>query len=344
MEELNFLIRGGGIALALLAGFVMLRDAGTHRIGRLGAAFALGTGSYLICSAPALLSAMGPLGGSVIILCVANPALYWMFGRALFEERTRFAGAEWGPLGLLLVLYAVRGAGVAENREILGIVQQIVSFALVAHVMWVALYRRENDLIDARRAFRLPFAIATGFVIASVVIGEIVLSDQTPGIVLQVLVAVVVTAITSGALALLLKTRGERLFIQGPPVARATSSLETVDDPALKSLREAMETDYVWREEGLTIGTLAARLQLPEYRLRRLINRHLEFRNFSTFLNGYRVTEAKRRLADPKEARIPILTIALETGFASIGPFNRAFKTETGLTPSQFRSQSIANS
>ena len=28
---------------------------------------------------------------------------------------------------------------------------------------------------------------------------------------------------------------------------------------------------------------------------------------------------------------------ALDAGFRSLGPFNRAFKTETGVTPSEFR-------
>jgi AraC-like DNA-binding protein len=42
-------------------------------------------------------------------------------------------------------------------------------------------------------------------------------------------------------------------------------------------------------------------------------------------------------LADPGQAEVPILTIALDAGFGSIGPFNRAFKAQTGLTPSEYR-------
>jgi AraC-like DNA-binding protein len=34
---------------------------------------------------------------------------------------------------------------------------------------------------------------------------------------------------------------------------------------------------------------------------------------------------------------VPVLTIALDAGFSSLGPFNRAFKAETGMTPSEFR-------
>ena len=34
---------------------------------------------------------------------------------------------------------------------------------------------------------------------------------------------------------------------------------------------------------------------------------------------------------------MPIVTIALDAGFQSLGPFNRAFKAQTGMTPSEFR-------
>ncbi len=34
---------------------------------------------------------------------------------------------------------------------------------------------------------------------------------------------------------------------------------------------------------------------------------------------------------------MPVLTIALDTGFGSIGPFNRAFKAHTGMTPTEYR-------
>ena len=42
-------------------------------------------------------------------------------------------------------------------------------------------------------------------------------------------------------------------------------------------------------------------------------------------------------LADRDQAEVPILTIALDAGFGSIGPFNRAFKAHTGLTPTEYR-------
>ena len=44
-------------------------------------------------------------------------------------------------------------------------------------------------------------------------------------------------------------------------------------------------------------------------------------------------------LADRSQAEVPIVTIALDAGFQSLGPFNRAFKAHAGMTPTDFRRQ-----
>jgi AraC-like DNA-binding protein len=89
---------------------------------------------------------------------------------------------------------------------------------------------------------------------------------------------------------------------------------------------------------------LAAKLELTEYRLRQVINEGLGYRNFNAFLNRYRIDEAKAGLADLSQRDVPVLTIAMDAGFQSIGPFNRAFKADTGLTPTEFRRDALAGS
>jgi len=34
---------------------------------------------------------------------------------------------------------------------------------------------------------------------------------------------------------------------------------------------------------------------------------------------------------------VPVITIAMDAGFQSLGPFNRAFKATTGVTPTEYR-------
>ena len=90
---------------------------------------------------------------------------------------------------------------------------------------------------------------------------------------------------------------------------------------------------------SLTIASLASLLKIPEYRLRRLINAKLGYRNFNQMLHAYRIADAAAALADPDKRHLPILTIALTAGYQSINPFNRAFKESKGVTPSAFRAQ-----
>ena len=109
------------------------------------------------------------------------------------------------------------------------------------------------------------------------------------------------------------------------------------DAAPLAALRKLIDHGKVYREPDLSIASLSQKLDIPEYRLRRLINRQLGHRNFSAFVNGYRLAEAEAALSDPAQADVPILTIALDAGFGSIGPFNRAFKAQTGVTPTEYR-------
>ncbi len=73
---------------------------------------------------------------------------------------------------------------------------------------------------------------------------------------------------------------------------------------------------------------------MGEAALRDLINQELGYRNFNDFLHHHRLQEAAARLATED---LPILSIALECGYGSIGPFNRAFRQRFGMTPTEYR-------
>ena len=56
---------------------------------------------------------------------------------------------------------------------------------------------------------------------------------------------------------------------------------------------------------------------------------------FTQFVNQYRVGYAKRLLRQQADRKI--IDIYTEAGFASENSFFRAFRTETGLTPTEWR-------
>jgi len=126
--------------------------------------------------------------------------------------------------------------------------------------------------------------------------------------------------------------------VTNPPgqsiVAQETGA---ADQRLVDALMRLMADERIYRHDNITIGTLATKLAVPEYKLRRLINQRLGYRNFNVFLNNHRIEEAKAALADPSQAEVPVITIAMDAGFQSLGPFNRAFKATTGVTPTEYR-------
>jgi AraC-like DNA-binding protein len=120
-----------------------------------------------------------------------------------------------------------------------------------------------------------------------------------------------------------------------PAVAITTApSRPDRDAPALARLADAMAQQRVYRREGLALAELATLVGVSDAALRELINRRLGFRNFNDFLHHHRLGEAAESLR--AEDR-PILSIALECGYGSIGPFNRAFRQRMGMTPTEYR-------
>jgi hypothetical protein len=66
-----------------------------------------------------------------------------------------------------------------------------------------------------------------------------------------------------------------------------------------------MADERIYRQENISIGVLAGRLKIPEYRLRRLINQGLGYRNFNVFLNNHRIEEARQPSPIPPRPRSP---------------------------------------
>lgn len=103
--------------------------------------------------------------------------------------------------------------------------------------------------------------------------------------------------------------------------------------PLIARLEAAMMEEKLYRHMGINREALAHKLAMPEHVLSRIINSHFD-KNFSEYMNQFRVEEAKSRL---QKEETPITTIAFEVGFNSIASFNRVFREMTGMSPSQFR-------
>lgn len=348
MATLDAILRFGAFGQLALVALVMLRQGARSPAERATLLLLYGLAGYTLCSAPVGIG-LGSLSAlPLALLCAAVPALFWLFAQALFDDD--FAFAPWHGLALAGFL-AVRVAGpalataAAPSLLLASLMAgHGLALAAVGHSLWTALRGRRVDLIAARRSFRVVFAGVVGGYSALVLaaeLGTILLTGPDHP-------AVRLLAWVNGAGLFLLTLlfaaeivalRSDRLFppTVAEPTAPATVTLAPADRPLLAALLAELEERKAHREPGLTIGVLAGRLKVPEHRLRSVINQGLGHKNFNAFLNRYRVAEVEAALRDPERARVPILTLALDAGFQSLGPFNRAFKAVTGRTPSEVR-------
>ena len=94
-----------------------------------------------------------------------------------------------------------------------------------------------------------------------------------------------------------------------------------------------------WREPGLSLAEVARRLATNETYVSRAFNEGLG-RNFNAVINGFRVEALKSQLIG---AEGDLLDLALDAGFASKASFNRAFREQTGMSPTAWRASHILN-
>lgn len=214
------------------------------------------------------------------------------------------------------------------------------------HVLIVVWTGWRGDLVESRRRLRGPILAAGALYAVAVILVQISEIYWRPASALSPLAAVVLLGLSLAGMGALLRADAD-LFAPvraaDLPVAKQQTAptFSTEDGRLAEKLDRLMREDRTYREEGLSISALALKLGMPEYRLRQLINQQLGYRNFSAFLNEWRLADTKQALADPAQREVPISTIALDAGFQSLGPFNRAFKAETGVTPTEFRATAL---
>jgi AraC-like DNA-binding protein len=289
-------------------------------------------------------STSGPWHPDIIpwALSVTAPGVFWLFAMTLLKDEPAVSPWRYAPP---VATFACWVLGATLPQPLCFLVWRVfatLSVALVVHVLIVAWRGWRSDLVDQRRHLRAPLAAAA----AGYMLIQALCDFDLPGYprLPSWVQAVVLAALGLGAVVALLRVEPELVRAPAapgkaalPPVA--TLALGPADRLVLARLDRAMAEDEVWRDEALSIGTLAALVGAPEHRLRKLINGVLGHRNFADYVNSRRIEAAKIALSDPELALKSVSAVAYELGFASLGPFNRAFRAETGSTPTAWRQQ-----
>ena len=321
------------------------------------AVFTLSLIAYLFCQRAELLFALPrPLALVTLALCVGSTTWLWLAARGLFDDRFVFTApllaSALGMLALGLAANVPRmdatRAGLPDpGADVLGQLHAAAMLGFTAAALWEVARGRNDDLVEPRRAARRWVALGIGLYAAVALIVELALRGRAVGALLPALHVLGIGCVAM-ALAVLVARRSLDVILGVPAAAPATETPPRADVPsapqeataqrptsaALARLTLAMSEQHAYRREGLTLAALAETLNLGETALRTLINQELGYRNFNDFLHHYRLQEAAARLATED---LPILSVALECGYGSIGPFNRAFRQRFGMTPTEYR-------
>jgi AraC-like DNA-binding protein len=274
------------------------------------------------------------------ILQVGAAGYLWLFFVALFEDRRlRLADA--------LVPVAITAAAIAgyyseqPARRLLWTAHHLLQLAAMGHLLLVVMRSWRGDLVEARRRLRGPLAAAVAFYTLAITSMNLSVTlgyaTPYPGL----LISAALAALGIACAFVFLDARTVLFGATRAEAERTAEAQPVIDRPTLARLDRLMREDKIWRREGLTIGALADAVGAPEHRLRRLINDDLGHRNFAAFVNERRIAAAKQALGDADRARVTVASIAYDLGFGSLGPFNRAFREATGITPTEYRRRAL---
>lgn len=265
------------------------------------------------------------LGGFVAVFL-------WWFCLAVFDWSFRPRGPVLA-LGLAWMVVAsadrgVFGTGVADRG--LSWVLIVFGCLMTGHLAW-RLYRdRNGDLLDRRRRSRLAVVVfLAGILVVDMAI-DVLLGLEWRSQTYAVGQNLACLAFVAWLLTLAGEGASTPRRFEPPPQRDEADALAA-------RLQHLVEVEKIHLDPALDLAGFVRRMGAPEKTVRRLINHQLGHDHFRTFLNAWRMEEARRLLADPARRGDKLIVIAMDSGFASLPSFNRVFQSVQGMTPGAYR-------
>ncbi|MGY3485928.1 AraC-like DNA-binding protein [Bradyrhizobium sp. USDA 4011] len=337
-------LRAATVTLLMVFAASMFADFRKVLAGRLAIAFALGSAAHAVTASMGAGPPVSDWHAPLIALSTGDIVVFWLFTRALFDDA--FQLRWWhGLIWAAVVAYSFVNCmwiAPAGHARIAIIMVNSLTLVFIALAVAQTIGSWSADLVERRRRVRVFIVAASALYGGMNALLQIAYAGSRVTVEwANLLNAAVLTAIVAAITWAMMRVDGADLFAVPAEAVVLTKPAAAVEEAADQRLVDAlmrlMADERIYRHDNVTIGMLATRLKIPEYRLRRLINQRLGYRNFNVFLNNHRIEEAKAALADPAQSAVPVITIAMDAGFQSLGPFNRAFKATTGVTPTEYR-------
>lgn len=343
VELIESSMRGGAAALCLALILQLLSRRPISAAAAFGSVFLAGAGIYSVVALPIVLNALGLIVIPFKLLGILSPAFFWLFIEALHNDDFRWRWYKAIPPFVMGFLYLI-----CIPFPFVSAYAKTMQVILVTLLMGWTIYRVQccyrDDLVASRRQFGRTMRVLVPLICVAIIGIEIIETMQIQHPVARLTVASAILGVGIVLVISVLTLRQTLLPASAQPqnLTMSAENLNAADRIDLGRLRDLME-EGAYLNTGLSIGQLAGQMNIPEHRLRKLINNGLGYRNFAAFINDHRIAEAKRRLAEPSFAREQITGLAFDLGYTSLAPFHRAFKERTGQSPTEFREQSLTH-
>jgi AraC-like DNA-binding protein len=344
MLLLDALIRISAITMLVALAVISARDLKPSRSWLYLFLASLSTAALFFSLSNSELSLSPKLSFLMGFVNVPHLVFIWLFALSVFQ--TEFKLSKWHVITGFLYCFpifwfrAFQFEFLPQPPFILTIGVAIGSILLMVHLVWTIVQERKNDLLNARKRARLVFVIILVSITALTAIIDLYLIAIWPDWAVLIKAAAIWPAVTAGFFWILKASKDSFISDTIPATFSNVKNEISAKDAALfQGLQTRIKVDHIYLNPKLTINDLATDLGVTRHRLRALINRCLGYENFNQFLNTHRIEAIVKTLDDRNHDHIPILTIALDGGFQSLAPFNRAFKKIMGQTPSQYRKQ-----
>jgi len=350
LPTIDIALRGATVALLLVLAASLFRGFGAVLAGRLAAAFALGSAAHAVTSSIGVTSPVSMAHAPLIALSTGNVVVFWLFTRALFDEAFKLRwwhALVWAAVAAFSFVNCMWIAPASSVRVSI-IAVNLIALGFIALAVTQTIASWSADLVERRRGVRVFIVSAAAIYGGLNAVLQILMPGGQPVELVNTANSAVLAGVVAAICYAMMRVDGADLFPATPEAhviiapSQVVAAEDANDQKLVNALMRLMGDERIYRHDNITIGTLATKLGIPEYRLRRLINQRLGYRNFNVFLNNHRIEEAKAALSDPTQAEVPVITIAMDAGFQSLGPFNRAFKATTGVTPTEYRRQNAS--
>lgn len=258
--------------------------------------------------------------------------VYWLYSQGGQKDWFKFYMLIWFVLGILLPLLSFKQEFYNSTVVCSYLISMLIFFRSLKSIVFFKHQRVELS--------RWYWFIGTFIVVFSgTYIYELTLTPQSFRSVSLMRFAYFTELFIFVITFLYYNQKAPSLFIKAKLVSMNLNTESHVLPSEIDLLTKEIEGNELYLKPDINRSMLHDLTGISPNRISEIINSHFNC-NFSSWVNGYRIQEAKRRLLQESE-EVSIKEIFYAVGFNTKSSFNKAFKEQTGQTPSQYRAQHL---